>query len=122
MNIGYFRLNAYFYPLLEIPKEKLVFKKGSTFKQVWDLYRFDRKLRILLFNEIEKIEIAIRSQVTNLAGLQFDNLFWLTDKNNFVDKNKFEGILSIIEKKAKNSREDFISHFKKTYLEPYPPA
>lgn len=27
------------------------------------LYRFDKKLRMLLFNEIEKIEVAVRSTV-----------------------------------------------------------
>lgn len=46
-----------------------------------DMYRFDRKLRLLLFNEIEKIEVAIRSCITNYASLNFGNLFWLTDKS-----------------------------------------
>lgn len=27
------------------------------------LYRFDKKLRLLLFNEIEKVEVAIRSVI-----------------------------------------------------------
>ena len=60
-NIGYFRLSAYFYPLLEFPKEQHRYKPDATFKKVMDMYRFDRKLRLLLFNEIEKIEVAIRS-------------------------------------------------------------
>jgi len=58
-NIGYFRLSAYLYPLLDTPKENHIFKSGSTFDMALDMYRFDRKLRILLFNEIEKIEVAI---------------------------------------------------------------
>ena len=44
----------------------LQLKEGTTFEQVLTLYRFDKKLRILLFNEIEKIEVTIRSVLTNL--------------------------------------------------------
>ena len=55
-HIGYYRLSAYMYPLLSIPKEQHLFKQGATFGKVMMLYRFDKKLRLLLFNEIEKIE------------------------------------------------------------------
>ena len=47
------------YPLLKMPKTAHLYKEGSTFKKVMMLYRFDKKLRLLMFNEIEKIEIAI---------------------------------------------------------------
>ena len=77
-NIGYFRLSAYFYPLLEFPKEQHRYKSDASFTKVINMYRFDRKLRLLLFNEIEKIEVAIRSCITNYASLDFGNLFWLT--------------------------------------------
>ena len=46
------------YPLLKTPKTAHIFKEGATFKKVMMLYRFDKKLRLLMFNEIEKIEIA----------------------------------------------------------------
>jgi abortive infection bacteriophage resistance protein len=54
MNIGYHRLSAYIYPFYKSPKSDLQLKEGTTFEQVLVLYRFDKKLRILLFNEIEK--------------------------------------------------------------------
>lgn len=78
-NIGYFRLSAYFYPLLKFPKEQHHYKAGSTFTQALNMYRFDRKLRLLLFNEIEKIEIAIRSCIINAASEFFNDLFWITN-------------------------------------------
>ena len=62
-HIGYYRLSAYMYPLLCTPKEQHIYKKGTTFDKVMMLYRFDKKLRLLLFNEIEKIEVAVRSAV-----------------------------------------------------------
>ena len=70
-NIGYYRLSAYMYPLLKMPRTAHLYKEGSTFKKVMMLYRFDKKLRLLMFNEIEKIEIAIRRAVmqTNLLRI-----------------------------------------------------
>lgn len=52
--IGYYRMSAYLYPLLSTPKEDHVYKKGSSFNQAINLYRFDRQLRLLIFNQIEK--------------------------------------------------------------------
>ena len=54
-SIGYYRLSAYMYPFLTVPKNTHQYKKGTTFQQVLNLYRFDKKLRMLLLNEIEKL-------------------------------------------------------------------
>ena len=86
------------------------------------LYRFDKKLRLLIFNEIEKIEVAVRSVIVNLGSELIGNPFWITDCNNFVDNNKFEKTLKLIDSELNRSREDFILHFKETYSNPYPPA
>ena len=64
------------YPLLKMPKTAHLYKNGSTFKKVMILYRFDKKLRLLMFNEIEKIEIAIRRAVMQItADMTADNSF-----------------------------------------------
>ena len=52
--ISYYRLSAYMHPLLAMPKSDNIYKSGSTFTQVMNLYRFDKKLRLLLFNEINR--------------------------------------------------------------------
>lgn len=67
-HIGYYRLSAYMYPFLSMPKEKHRYKEGATFDKVIMLYRFDKKLRLLLFNEIEKIEVALRSAIVNAGS------------------------------------------------------
>lgn len=64
--IGYYRMSAYFYPLLSTPKEDHQYKAGSTFHQALNMYRFDRQLRLLIFNQIEKIEVAVRSSIPSL--------------------------------------------------------
>ena len=80
-NIGYYRLSAYMYPLLKMPKTAHLYKEGSTFEKVMMLYRFDKKLRLLMFNEIEKIEIAWITFISWLwvvgFGVRFALLYFL---------------------------------------------
>ena len=56
------------YPFLEMPKNLHRYKTGASFKKIMMLYRFDKKLRMLLLNEIEKIEIAVREAVMNVTA------------------------------------------------------
>ena len=121
-NIGYYRLSAYMYPLLKMPKTAHLYKEGSTFEKVMMLYRFDKKLRLLMFNEIEKIEIAIRRAVMQITSDMTDNPFWLTDSSYFLDSSRFNETMRAISKEYSKSKEEFILHFKRTYSEPYPPS
>ena len=122
MHIGYYRLSAYMYPLLQVPKAQHIYKPGASFERVMMLYRFDKKLRLLIFNEIEKIEVAIRCAIVNVVSEMTGNPFWMTDVSFFTDQSKFSHTLSLIDTELRRSREDFIVHFKETYTDPYPPA
>lgn len=73
-NIGYYRLSAYMHPLLKSPKALHLYKEGASFDKVMMMYRFDKKLRLLLFNEIEKIEIAVREAVMNMTAERTGNI------------------------------------------------
>lgn len=87
-SIGYYRLSAYMHPLLKDPKTLHQYKDGATFKQVMMLYRFDKKLCILLFNEIEKIEIAVREAVINITAEQIGDMYWLTNSTHLNDMRR----------------------------------
>ncbi|MGM9802075.1 MAG: Abi family protein [Candidatus Limisoma sp.] len=121
-HIGYYRLSAYMYPLLRVPKEQHIYKSGSTFSKVMMLYRFDKKLRLLLFNEIEKIEVAVRSAIIKHGCEVTNDPFWITNPANFSNPVKFVKTLRLIEHELDHSKEEFITHFKETYSDPYPPA
>ena len=110
------------YPLLQMPKEQHRYKLDATFSQVMMLYRFDKKLRLLIFNEIEKIEVAVRSAIVNIGSDMMGNPFWMTDSSNFIDAAKFRHTMDLIDAELHRSREDFIVHFKQTYSDAYPPA
>lgn len=121
-SIGYYRLSAYMYPLLDSPKELHQYKSGVSFDQVMRLYRFDKKLRLFLFNEIEKIEIAVREAVMNMTVEWIGDKYWLTSSAYFHDQVVFNNSMLKLSKEYARSTEDFIEHFKRTYIELYPPA
>lgn len=79
------------------------------------MYRFDRHLRLLMFNEIEKIEIAVRSAIINITSRETGNPFWMTDPTCFYDTSTFAKTKQLIDVELAKSREDFIEHFRNTY-------
>lgn len=69
--IGYYRLSGYWYPF----KQKDTsgnrlddFITDSHFEEALDLYVFDKRLRLLALDALERIEIAIRVDVAHLLG------------------------------------------------------
>lgn len=113
----YYRLSAYMFPFLKDPKTAHQYKPGVTFNQILRLYRFDKKLRVLLFNEIEKIEVAFRSCVVDTMVNRTGDNFWMT--NSAI---VHPATISRIHQEYDRSSEDFIKHFKLTYSDSYPPA
>lgn len=83
---------------------------------------FRQKLRLYLFNEIEKIEIALRSALANIVAEATGNIFWTTDASMFANAEKFNKTMVLVDKELKNSKEEFILHFKQKYSNAYPPA
>ncbi len=122
LNIGYHRLSAYVFPFYRMPKSDLILKDNVTFRQILTLYRFDKKLRLLLFNEIEKIEVAIRSVLANIGCQELGDKYWITKPEYFANPEKFKQTLAIIDKELTSSKEDYIDDFRLNFIEDYPPA
>ena len=121
-SIGYYRLSAYMYPFLKALKETHQYKDGTTFQQVLNLYRFDKKLRMLLLNEIEKVEIAIRRAIMNIPVQMTGDTYWLTNSVHFANQRTFQETKNTIDREYAKSTEEFIKHFKNSYCDPYPPS
>ncbi|MDD3182659.1 MAG: Abi family protein [Alphaproteobacteria bacterium] len=138
--IGYYRLSGYWYPFR---KSRLVsdnngkpsvevlddFREGAEFHQSVDLYVFDKKLRILLLDALERIEIALRVDVAyNLGKLDpyaYRNSELLhgnfTKKTNpRTGKTEHTEWLERFDQLANRSHEDFIDHYNQTYDLPLP--
>ena len=52
---------------LLIDKLNHIFRPKSTFETAYSLYKFDGKLRKLIIAELEKIEVAVRTQTAYIS-------------------------------------------------------
>lgn len=120
-NISYFRLSGYWYPMLATPKSSHVFKPGSSFTTVFKLYCFDKELRKLVLNELEKIEIAIRAKIIYILSHRYGP-FWFDDSSLFVNRSKWEITLNRFREDCQKSDEEFIKSFRRKYSDPIPPS
>jgi len=55
-NVNYYRLSGYLYPFRNTDDS---FLDGTTLNIVWRRYRLDRRLRFLLLDAIERVEVAL---------------------------------------------------------------
>lgn len=127
-NISYYRLSAYFLPYQQ---SKDWFDDDASFKQIMDTYSFDRELRLLVFDCIERIEVAIRTQFIYCMATHYNNSHWQDDKQIFIKPfyNKignlvdpFSDFQSIISKaKTRRRPEIFIKHYTDQYNKPSNP-
>jgi len=60
--VNYYRLSGYIYPFRE---SDTLIKAGTTLDKVWRHYTFDRQLRILMMDAIERVEAAIRAELAH---------------------------------------------------------
>lgn len=126
--IGYYRLSAYFPPYQEIKDQ---FNDGIYFDQILNTYRFDRELRLLVFDCIERIEIAIRSQINNVLAHKYKNSHWQDNPQIFKPPyiNKFgvsvwnyDDVQKIIRNNCNSKNpEVFIKHYLNNYYTPKNP-
>lgn len=95
------------------------YQKGTTFERILDCYVFDRKLRLLVIDAIERIEIAVRTVITNQMGLKYQDAHWYLNKSLFISKFKHDDLIKSIKKQT---NERFIKHYYNKYSAPELPA
>jgi abortive infection bacteriophage resistance protein len=69
---GYYRLSGYWYPFRQVDLAAGgvldTFRDGTSIEQVVALAEFDKKLRILVLDALEQIEVALRVEVALVVG------------------------------------------------------
>lgn len=125
-NISYYRLRAYTYPFQDNkdPNADHEFLRDDIdFNDIIDLYVFDRRLRNLVFNELEKIEVAIRTQLSLVYSNMSQDPFWYLDRSWFsrASDGDFENLIDEVTSDVNRSNEDFIKHYKAKYDTPEMP-
>lgn len=116
-SISYYRLSGYCYPFRIRDNTGQVqdnFVTGATFEQVIELYEFDRHLRLLILDAIERVEVAIRTQLTYTFACTYGP-FGHTNAANFHPGFKHAACLADIEKETLRSGDEFIRHYSSKY-------
>ncbi|MCK9450105.1 MAG: Abi family protein [Bacteroidales bacterium] len=110
-NISYYRLKGYWWEMQE-DKINHRFADHSYFEDIIDLYNFDRNFRLIVFNAIERIEIALRTKMIYHLSLTY-GAEWYLDSSLFPNKKYFSAFQSKIHTELTESSEEFIvKHYK----------
>jgi len=122
-NISYYRLRAYTYPFQNNDDTNHPFIKEVFFEDIIDLYCFDRRLRAIIFNAIEKIEVALRTKIIYHYAIDTNDAQWYENATLFKDQATFIKVVSRLYEEIERSSEVFIAHYKQKYSKPeHPPA
>lgn len=142
--IGYYRLSGYWFAFRErsellclldehgrkpakVVEERIAldqFKLGTTFQNAVDLYVFDKQLRLLVIDALERIEVALRVDTSHTLG-KLDKFAYLKPElfheefsmklNKETGLTSHHGWLSKHAQLITRSKEDFVSHNKSKY-------
>lgn len=99
------------------------FKVGSTFAEVQSLYEFDRSLRSLVMDQIERIEVAVRTAILQELNVTFGP-HWYMDFSQqiFKERNDQAKWFGDVAREVDRSKQHhFIRHYNQTYTSPLLP-
>ena len=119
-NISYYRLKGYWWELQD-DKINHHFASNSYFEDVIDLYNFDRHFRLIVFNAIERIEVALRTKLIYHLSILHGEC-WYIDQSIFTDKIQHAAFLSHLSREMNNSSEEFMKSHYKNHKNDYPEA
>ena len=108
-DINYFRLAYYFSLFLET---KGKYREGTSFDRVMRIYDFDRRLRSLLLEILEEIEISLRAHCSNFHAIKYGTLGYLNG-DNFARVHKHQQFLGRVERLIESNEDsDLVKHYK----------
>ncbi|KMQ51859.1 Abortive infection bacteriophage resistance protein [Chitinispirillum alkaliphilum] len=112
-NVSYYRLSGYLYLFRNSDD---TFKTGTTFDTVWKFYTFDRQLRLLVLDAVERIEIAVKTNLVYFHAHQHGP-FGYTNPATLpgLNSDAHTGLLKKLRDEQQRNKEIFVKHFMKKY-------
>jgi abortive infection bacteriophage resistance protein len=113
--VNYYRLSGYWYPFRQGDDHE--FLPGTSFETIWRRYTFDRQLRLLTLDAIERFEVAIRTQFAYHHSKDHGPFGYATDPTSRpkLKGEDFVTFYSSLLDELDRSKEPFIKHFKEKY-------
>jgi abortive infection bacteriophage resistance protein len=119
-HLNYYRLGAYWLPF-EADHATHQFKRGTCFEDVLNLYVFDRELRLLVLDAIERIEVSVRSQWAYQMA-HYHGTHAHLDATLALKATHWQLNINKLSEEVRRSDEIFIKHLMDTYSESLPPV
>lgn len=117
--IGYYRLAAYWLPF-EADHASHRFFPNTRFDAVLNNYIFDRELRLLVMDAIERVEVSLRARWGHYMA-HAHGPHCLLDPSCFKSSWSYALQRDKLEQEVRRSQEVFIRHLRLQYDEPLPP-
>ena len=128
--IGYFRLSGYWFPFQyrDGTANHDDFRGDVSFEVVLERYVFDRRLRVLIMDAVERIEVSVRAVISDtMCG--YAGPHWYLDSANFSRIFDHSGFMRTLRRDAgiaptnHQRQTDFIRHYLERHYEPeLPPS
>lgn len=121
-HISYYRLRAYWLPW-EIPADAPgdhQFLPDTCFNDIIALYSFDRRLRLLIMDAIERFEVSLRARWAYVLGMRYGPHAHC-EPDLFYRRSQHEKCLAKLMEELSRSQETFALHYRKTYSSPEVP-
>ena len=115
-SVGYYRLSGYWFPFRDGGDR---FRDGASIEKVWELYVFDRQLRLLMMDAIERIEVAVRARLSLLHAVDHGPFAYAEDASTLpgLDTDDLNQFRRSATRLYKRSKEAFAEHFRSVYQE-----
>lgn len=126
-SFGYYRLSGYWHPYITNSGANEYFGPGISFEEVIALYEFDRRLRFVVFDAIERLEVALRFEIAHAVGVagafshRIGDIFTPEFSRQGPDgKSKLDMLLGKMDRESNRSSETFTKHHFEKYGRPLP--
>jgi abortive infection bacteriophage resistance protein len=103
--VSFFRLTPYMRPFQLSEDAEHGFKPETSPRALTGLYDFDRKLRLLVIDAIERIEVAARAAISNHMGPKY-GAHWYLKTELFQRDYRHQSLLENIARKQNDARRD----------------
>ncbi|MDR1895247.1 MAG: Abi family protein [Prevotellaceae bacterium] len=121
-NISYYRLKGYWWDTQSNVSSHL-FQPCTYFEDIMERYDFDRQLRLILFDGIEQIEIAVRTKLIYHLSIAYGGLWYLNPALFETTRKQKNGTAKIthlhtldeLQKEFDRSQEIFIKDHQRRY-------
>ena len=125
--LNYYRLSGYWYPMRRFSPDTGEacdeFVDGASFDLVIDLYEFDERMRHIVFAELDRIEMAIRTMLGYRLGSIDPFIYqdvtrlsaYARQSNKGSRRSRHAVWVEKFERAVSSSKEDFVEHHRRHY-------